>query len=147
MPSLRIVFAGSEPDAGGLSVWRRAGVECVVNPADVSAFYPRARLVVNPLQRGSGVNLKMIEALAFSRPAVTTPAGMRGLPDMVRPYFAVCSSPEAFASAALEILGSEEHPVDQADRAALMAECFGPDKLGPLLSALHHLRRAGVQQF
>jgi hypothetical protein len=75
---------------------------------------------------------------------VTTPAGLRGLPDRVRSHFAVCSSAETFASAALDILGSAENPVNQDDRAALMAECFGPARLQPLLSALDHLRRGGV---
>ena len=89
----RIVFAGSEPDEDGLDLWRNAGIVCAPNPSDVSVFYSRARAVMNPLQQGSGVNLKMIEALASGRPVVATPAAIRGLPDrsvLIR----VCSTPE-----------------------------------------------------
>lgn len=142
---LRVVFAGSEPDAGGLDFWRKAGIACAPNPPDVSVFYPRARVVINPLQQGSGVNLKMIEALASGRPVVATPAAIRGLPDQVRSHLAVCSTPEAFASAAIDILTSEESPVDQTKRAALMEQCFGPATLRPLILALHQMRPAAIR--
>ena len=39
-----------------LASWRKAGIVCAPNPADVSVFYSRARVVINPLRQGSGVN-------------------------------------------------------------------------------------------
>ena len=144
--ALRVVFAGSGPDAAGLALWREAGIVCVPNPADVSVFYSRARVVINPLRQGSGVNIKMIEALASGRPVVTTPAAIRGLPDDVRSFFSVCSTPEAFASAAVDILTAEENPVDQAERNALVEQLFGPATLRPLILALHQLRPAAIRQ-
>ena len=140
---IRVVFAGSEPDAEQLKRWRAAGVQCVPNPSDVAGFYQRARVVVNPLQRGSGVNLKMIEALASGRPVVATPIAIRGLPDEVRSYFAVGSSPLAFASAALALLDSPEDPIDKATRAALVNQFFGTARLRPLIGMLHQMRPPG----
>ena len=144
--ALRVVFAGSEPDAAGLALWRKAGIVCAPNPADVSVFYSRARVVINPLRQGSGVNIKTIEALASGRPVVTTPAAIRGLPEQVRSHFSVCSTPEAFASAAVDILTAEDGPVDQAERAAFVEQSFGPATLRPLILALHQLRPAAIRQ-
>lgn len=141
---LRVVFAGSEPDAIGLELWRRAGIECVPNPPAVSGLYPRARVVMNPLQRGSGVNLKMIEALASGRPVVATAEAVRGLPGDVRAQFAICSTPQAFAQAALDILSREERHVDETERAALIDRCFGPTKLRPLIDAMQQIAAAGA---
>ena len=110
-------------------------------------FYSRARVVVNPLQQGSGVNLKMIEALASGRPVVATPAGDPGAAG--RRYGRILPSvprPEAFASGSDSTsLRSEEHPVDQAERAALMEQCFGPATLRPLILALHQMRPAAIR--
>ena len=134
---LRVVFAGSEPDANALDRWRRADIECVPNPADVLEFYPRARVVINPLQQGSGVNLKMIEALASGRPIVATAMAARGLPEKVRSsHLVVGSTPEALATAALGILGSEECRVDPVERAALLEEVFGVARLQSFIRAL-----------
>ena len=99
---------------------------------------------MNPLQRGSGVNLKMIEALASGRPVVATPVAVRGLPGDVRTHFAVCSTPEAFAQAALDILDRDERTVDETARAALIDRCFGPAKLRPLIDALQRMAPAGA---
>jgi len=139
---LRVVFAGSEPDTSALASWRRAGIECVANPPDVSGFYPRARVVINPLQHGSGVNLKMIEALASGRPVVATPVAVRGLPADARPHFAVGATPEAFAQAALDILASGNCVVDDEARDVLIEHCFGAARLRPFLTALQGLRPA-----
>ena len=140
---LRVVFAGSEPGERELKRWRESGVQCVANPVELSSFYRRARVVVNPLQKGSGVNLKMIEALASGRPVVATPTAVRGLPAAARPYFAVGSTPDGFASAVLAILDSNDEPIDQRRRAQLVNDIFGPARLQPLIRALHRLRPPG----
>jgi glycosyltransferase involved in cell wall biosynthesis len=132
----RVVFAGSEPDAGDVAGWRHEGIECELNPADVLPFYARARVVINPLQRGSGVNLKMIEAFTTGAAVVATPAAVRGLPGDVRSHYAVCATPEAFASAVLEALSSSSGNADPRARAALVERYFGAANLQALLAAL-----------
>ena len=46
---------------------------------DVGDTYKNARLVINPVHYGTGLNIKTIEALSYSKPLVTHSIGIRGL--------------------------------------------------------------------
>lgn len=41
--------------------------------------YSRAQVVVVPLLAGGGTRLKVLEAMAYGRPVVSTPVGVEGL--------------------------------------------------------------------
>jgi glycosyltransferase involved in cell wall biosynthesis len=59
-----------------------AGVEGVVitgRVPEVAPFLDRAALVVAPLAAGSGMKVKLLEAMARARPVLTTPVGAEGL--------------------------------------------------------------------
>jgi glycosyltransferase involved in cell wall biosynthesis len=51
-----------------------------LRPGDPSAWLQAADIAVNPMQSGSGMNVKMLEYLAWRLPVVSTPYGARGLP-------------------------------------------------------------------
>jgi glycosyltransferase involved in cell wall biosynthesis len=57
----------------------RPGVEVDDFVADVRPAYERAAIVIAPLQVSAGTNLKILEAMAFEKPVVSTPAGVNGL--------------------------------------------------------------------
>jgi glycosyltransferase involved in cell wall biosynthesis len=46
---------------------------------DVAPYLERASVVAIPLAAGSGTKLKVLEAMAFGKPVVTTPIGAEGL--------------------------------------------------------------------
>ncbi|GLQ53651.1 glycosyltransferase family 4 protein [Devosia nitrariae] len=46
---------------------------------DLSAAYSRAPISVNPMLAGTGINIKLLEALAAGVPAISTQTGARGL--------------------------------------------------------------------
>lgn len=46
---------------------------------DLSAAYSRAPMSVNPMLTGTGINIKLLEALAAGVPAISTQTGARGL--------------------------------------------------------------------
>ena len=46
---------------------------------DILPCFRAADVAINPMQEGSGVNLKVLEYLATGLPTVTTPFGIRGL--------------------------------------------------------------------
>jgi glycosyltransferase involved in cell wall biosynthesis len=54
-------------------------IEVVGEVADVAPYLARASIIAAPLYAGSGSNLKIIEAMAAGRPAITTPSGIAGL--------------------------------------------------------------------
>lgn len=54
------------------------------NVPDLHASYANCRMVISPVQHGSGSKIKVVEAAAFARPIVVTPHSARGLhPSMI----------------------------------------------------------------
>jgi|GEM_PF-6860068 len=46
---------------------------------DLSPFYKQASLVINPVQYGSGLKIKCVEAMMYGKCMLTTPVGVQGL--------------------------------------------------------------------
>ncbi len=67
----------------------------VQQPYDV---YKRCHVVVNPIQMGSGLKIKNIEAMAHGRPVVTTPLGAQGLRGAVGHGLIVAEDPSDFSN-------------------------------------------------
>jgi len=55
------------------------GVEVAGVVPDLVAVYREAALIINPVEFGSGLSIKSIEALCFGKCMVTTEAGVRGI--------------------------------------------------------------------
>ena len=69
----------------------------------VDPFYGDAHAVIVPVLYGSGTRLKVIEAMAFRRPVVSTTAGAEGLPIRAGNEFFQADQPDEFAAALLEL--------------------------------------------
>lgn len=101
-PDLRIAVAGSRPSEHLREVLRQdQRIKLIENPEDMAIVVARARVIVNPMLAGSGVNLKSVEMLFSDAALVSTPVGVAGLPEAAKSCFAVAESPEAFAAAIL----------------------------------------------
>jgi glycosyltransferase involved in cell wall biosynthesis len=66
-------------------------------------FYRRAHVVVVPVLYGSGTRLKVIEAMAYRRPVVSTAAGAEGLPIVPGKDYFQADDDETFAGAVLKL--------------------------------------------
>ncbi|MEO0456091.1 MAG: glycosyltransferase family 4 protein [Cyanobacteria bacterium P01_A01_bin.114] len=73
---------------------------------NLEAHYLNADLVINPVLFGTGLKIKNIEALGFSKPLVTTSAGAAGLEDGIGQAFSVADTPQAFASTIVRLLAN-----------------------------------------
>lgn len=60
--------------------------------ANVSEFYREVDVVLAPVNRGSGMKVKVAEALVYGRPVVATPAALDGFPPEIR---ALCTQVNA----------------------------------------------------
>jgi glycosyltransferase involved in cell wall biosynthesis len=69
---LRIV--GTEPPAAVRALAGRGNVEIHANVADVDIHYADAAVAIVPVRRGTGVQMKLIQALAAGVPTVATTA-------------------------------------------------------------------------
>ncbi len=58
-------------------------VEGGVTESRLGSLYWQSRLVVAPLRFGAGVKGKVVEAMSYGVPVVTTPVGAEGIPDSI----------------------------------------------------------------
>jgi glycosyltransferase involved in cell wall biosynthesis len=67
---------------------------------DMKAVFARAPLSVNPMLVGTGINIKLLEAMACGVPTVSTATGARGVPESLRRGVHVVPDADAQAFAA-----------------------------------------------
>ena len=93
----------------------------------LDAEFDRAGLCIVPLLVGSGLKIKLLEALAHGKACVSTPIGVQGLEDDAPGTIDVASEPEAFAAAVLSLMSNDalRHQREQASL-ALVRKRFGP---------------------
>lgn len=75
------------------------------DPAD---FYQHAQMAVVPLLNGTGVKTKIIEAMQFGLPIVTTPQGLLGIEFLQDYGVAAESDPQRFAEAIVDCINRPE---------------------------------------
>lgn len=117
----RLTVAGRRPPVALAARLAAAGVMLIADPTDVTPLFARARVTINPILHGSGVNIKTIDMLATGRPVVTTRIGARGLPAEVVAELDVADTPDHFRDA---IVAALARPTST-DRAALIERVFG----------------------
>lgn len=128
MPSLTV--AGRRPSSALAARLGTAGARLIADPADMVPLFARARVMLNPILHGSGVNIKTIDMLATGRPVVTTPMGARGLPAEVVAELDVAETPELFAQAIRKRLAQTA----SVNRQAMLDRVFGKDAVAVALS-------------
>lgn len=79
------------------------GVEYAGRVASLLPFYEGAHAVVVPVFYGSGTRLKVLEAMAYGRPVVSTPLGAEGLPVRAPEHLDVAADAPTFAAALITL--------------------------------------------
>lgn len=74
---------------------------------DLGELYKTAQVVINPIQGGTGLNIKTIEALGYSKPMVSTSIGAKGLPHPEK-YMKIADQAKDFADRINELLNDQE---------------------------------------
>jgi glycosyltransferase involved in cell wall biosynthesis len=100
----RLLVAGSDPDPVVRSICRTEGVTLEANVECVAEVYKKAKVLINPILSGSGVNVKSVEMLFSGKPVVTTSQGVAGLPENIREQFRKADVAPEFARACLEAM-------------------------------------------
>jgi len=94
-----IAGRGTEKLAGNAG----EGVDVLGEVDSAVDFLRSLSLLLYPIQRGSGIKVKTLEALAVGLPVVTTPLGAEGIE--AGDGMVVAESEESLVAAAAEILG------------------------------------------
>lgn len=88
----------SLPDLGGNSDVIASGVV-----RELRRHYTDAGVVISPLQFGSGLKIKLVEALAYGKATVVTPITLQGVEDICRGAVYVADNAEVFAAAVIRL--------------------------------------------
>ncbi|QNN71589.1 glycosyltransferase [Thermomonas carbonis] len=103
-PRLRLSLVGSNPTSAVVALAsERVEVTGFVDDDELQRRYRSARVAVAPLRYGGGMKGKVVEAMRFGLPCVTTPIGKQGLED-VDDWLAAHQDPDAFADAVFRLL-------------------------------------------
>jgi glycosyltransferase involved in cell wall biosynthesis len=114
-PSLAVVAAGSNAPAELVRKAEEAGIRMVGQVPDAREFMAASGVMAVPLHSGSGVRVKIAEAMALGVPVVSTSLGAEGLSLESGRELVIADGADAFAQALVSVEG------DAALRARLAA--------------------------
>jgi glycosyltransferase involved in cell wall biosynthesis len=133
-PDARLTVVGKDPPE-----WVRRGphVHAPGFVPDEREIVARARAVIVPVRYGSGVRIKLINALAMGKAVVSTTAGAEGVPVRHGRSALLADAPADFAAAVSTAL-EDDACVERLGRAGLAVclETFGPERIAERLDAL-----------
>ena len=107
-PDLKWRLVGRNPQGVARHVRGDARIEVIGPPEDAIAEIAKARVVVVPLLAGSGTRIKILEAWAAGRSAVSTTIGAEGLRARDGQHLLLRDTPDSFAAAVSGLLASPE---------------------------------------
>jgi len=99
-----------------------------------------ARVCLAPLQFGAGLKGKLIDAMLYGTPSVTTNIGVEGMHDDLPWNGFVCDHPMEFAKKSVEIYQNENTwLVAQGNGIAIINQCYDKEKFEDILLKTLHL--------
>jgi hypothetical protein len=146
LPQLEVLIVGRDPSAA-LKAKAKNHPEVTITGFvdDMRAYLERAAVFVAPLRYGSGIQNKILEAMAMEVPVITTSLAAAGLRvDGAEPPLIVADGEEKFAASIVALLGQkdergrlaaegrrfvENHFVWSRSAAKLEAMCFAAAKM------------------
>lgn len=122
----------------GRGVADAPGIVKLGRVAHVNDAFGAAAVTVNPVRAGTGINIKLLEALAASVPNLSTESGLRGLEahrdDAIRAV--PDDDPAAFADALLALLDDRAAAQALAQRGHALARRWNAAQMTALVAAL-----------
>jgi len=112
------------------------GVVLVGEVDRLEPHYDSASVVVNPVEYGTGLKIKTIEALATACPLVTSPEGASGIEEIAGIAYLLAKNPTAFSEMVISILQSPIKAKQLSDGALTFVESYNEQTLRPLLEAI-----------
>jgi hypothetical protein len=115
----RVVGTAASQVVGG-----QPGVTLVGEVDDLAVEYGQATVVVVPLRSGSGLKVKLVEAINEGCPVITTPVGAQGLGGIEPAPFELADTAEQFALAMIAVLGEPDRRAALSQAASKAAARF-----------------------
>jgi glycosyltransferase involved in cell wall biosynthesis len=138
-PDLILHIAGRNAPPAMERLCQAPGIRYHGEVENARAFMQEYRVMIAPLFTGSGIRIKILEAMALGRPVVTTPVGIEGIPARHGKHVAIGTSAEAFKNQIIELLDDDKSTLDKVQSAREMIrenfDTFGlSERLGRFLN-------------
>ena len=89
---------------------------------ELTPYMQRAALMVIPVRAGSGMRVRILEALALGMPIVTTTVGLEGIDARNDEEVLVSDTPDDFAAAVIRLMGDADLQAKLAQNGRRLAE-------------------------
>lgn len=126
MPTARLLLAGQicakVPD--------HSAIDKLGEVPDLSTVYAQADVVIAPIYFGTGLNIKVIEALGHGMPVVTTPAGAKGIAPT--DALLIAETPESFAGAVARVISDPKTAAHLSNTASAFAGAWNNRQISAL---------------
>jgi glycosyltransferase involved in cell wall biosynthesis len=107
-PAARLLLVGHAPGYFRRTIERYPNVRCTGTVPAVTPYLHQAALGVVPLRHGSGMRIKILEALACELPLVSTTLGAEGVALTPGVDALLADAPDDFAAAILHLLAAAD---------------------------------------
>lgn len=107
-PDVRVSIVGQAPDRSVRALARDARVVVTGRVPDLRPFLTRASLAICPMLYGTGLQNKILEAMATATPVVASARAARALMAVPGRDLAVAETPHEFSEQVLTLLASKE---------------------------------------
>ncbi|CCE00261.1 glycosyltransferase [Bradyrhizobium sp. STM 3809] len=140
MPNVELQIAGSVCNALATPP---SGVQLLNVVDDLDDLYAEAGVVISPLRLGSGLKIKLIEALSKGKAVVATTTTMQGVMDVLGACAIIEDDADRFASSVIALLADTEQRRSLGSRgiAAITAHFSPQHCYGAILPVLRGERR------
>ncbi len=98
------------------------GIEILGRVEDVRPEIMRGAVFVAPTRIGSGIRLKILEAMALQRPVVSTSVGCEGIDAESETHLLIADDPASFAASVIRLLEDEAFRTTMTGNAARLIE-------------------------
>lgn len=134
VPTALFRVVGRKPERLPEDVRRASRVRFEGWVPDVTPYFEQSRVLVVPIQSGSGLRVKILDAFARGIPVVTTPVGVEGIPANTGRHCLIASDAAEFSRDLVQVLGDEALSGGLAREArALVEQQFGTKYIGQSL--------------
>ena len=134
-PNASLYIAGSVCDTLG---HMPAAIKLLNVVESLEDLYAMASVVISPLRAGSGLKIKLIEALSKGKAVVATSTTLQGVADMLTGCVQVADSAPIFASMVTDLLADESNRAELgANGISAISQHFAPESAyGGILAAV-----------
>lgn len=107
IPDARLVIAGNRPDPRVVALSADKSIQVTGRVDSIVTILNAAAVAIAPMQSGSGMQFKILEAMACAVPVVASTLGLGDISAAPGRDILIADSPEAFTAAVLSLLRSE----------------------------------------